>query len=197
MNYYGGKGLYQLRGHILNDKEHYILHIRALYYELYGIRVNIRDMPSTGVVGFQLWSNALISFKHETVGLPLGKKTNVNIPGFIDTEALFFAFLRGLFDTDGSIWFEKKKSGTYPRIEISTVSANLAEDIHARLVAFGFKSTLSRYIRPEERWNDLYSVTLRGFEQVQFWSSKIDSNNPDKLRKIRIAVARSEKMSPP
>ena len=36
-------------------------------------------MPSTRVIGFQIWNNDLINFK-KNLGLPLGHKYEVKIP---------------------------------------------------------------------------------------------------------------------
>ena len=56
MNFYKNKkhsgGLYQLRGHIEDDKEHYIGRIAPIFKKLYGIDINLREMPSTRVFGF-------------------------------------------------------------------------------------------------------------------------------------------------
>jgi len=48
------KGFYQLRGHIEDDKEHYIKRIAPLFKKLFDIDLSIREMPSTRVVGFQI-----------------------------------------------------------------------------------------------------------------------------------------------
>ena len=78
MNFYENKydirGIYSLRGHIKDDKEHYDKTIKKLYKNLYGINVSLRDMPSDGVYGFQKWSNNLVNFKHKILKLCLGKK---------------------------------------------------------------------------------------------------------------------------
>ena len=47
MNFYNGKGFYQLRGHIKDDKEHYKTRIKDLYQKLYNITPKLRDMPSS------------------------------------------------------------------------------------------------------------------------------------------------------
>jgi len=80
MNYYNGKGFYQLRGHINDDKPHYLSRIKEIYKILFNIDVSLREMPSSGVFGFQIWSDDLVKFKSEVLGLPLGKKINFGIP---------------------------------------------------------------------------------------------------------------------
>src|SRR3989344_2795029 len=110
MNFYNNrgktKGLYQLRGHIEDDKDHYEKRVKPLFEKLFGVKLNIREMPSTRVVGFQLWNTDLVSFK-EKIGLSLGPKHNIEIPKiFLSNTNLKKAVIRGIFDTDGGIYLE-------------------------------------------------------------------------------------------
>src|SRR3989344_2508330 len=85
MNFYKNgnriKGSYALRGHIIDDKQHYDKKIKVLYKNLFDLNVSLRDIPSTGVYGFQKWSDDIINFKNKVLKLPLGKKLNIEIPG--------------------------------------------------------------------------------------------------------------------
>jgi len=78
MNFYGNKGLFQLRGHILDDKDHYFSRVKDIYKRLYNLEINMREMKSTGVIGFQVWSDSIVKFKNESLGLILGKKNKYN-----------------------------------------------------------------------------------------------------------------------
>jgi hypothetical protein len=83
MNFYNNagklKGFYQLRGHIEDDKPHYLIRIKPIFKKLYGIDISLREMPSTRVFGFQIWSNELVKFK-ESLGLTCGPKLDLIIP---------------------------------------------------------------------------------------------------------------------
>lgn len=107
MNYYNNKGtmkgIYQLRGHIEDDKPHYVQRIKQIFKSLYGIDISLREMPSVRVFGFQIWSNDLVKFK-ESLGLKIGPKNNIAIPDkFLIDDKLKIAVLRGIFDTDGCV----------------------------------------------------------------------------------------------
>lgn len=80
MNYYGSRGFFQLRGHIKDDKEHYISRVKWIYQAVFNLTVNLRAMPSTRVYGFQIWSNELVNYKRKVLMLPLGKKNDFSIP---------------------------------------------------------------------------------------------------------------------
>ena len=113
MNYYRNRGkirgIYQLRGHIEDDRLHYIRRIKPLFKSLYNLDISLRDMPSTRVFGFQIWNNELIDFKHK-LGLPLGKKFDVSIPYvFLEDTELISSVIRGIFDTDKGNLFRKEK----------------------------------------------------------------------------------------
>ncbi len=117
MNFYKNKGrlkgIYQLRGHIEDDKEHYLIRVKPLFKHLYNINLSLREMPSTRVFGFQIWNDELINFKAK-LGLPLGKKFNVAIPpSFLENSDLKIAVIRGIFDTDGGIQLMKKYNKLY------------------------------------------------------------------------------------
>lgn len=197
MNFYSNKGLYQLRGHIIDDKNHYETQIRELYVKLYNLKINLREMKSTGVIGFQIWSDGIVTFKHNILGLPLGEKGQIKYPLFLNTKDLFFAFLRGLFDTDGSLYFENKRGKPYPRLEIKSTSEPLSLEITKRLNKYGIPATCHKYKRKEKNWNDLYSIVIRGYSSVGKWINLIGSNNKKQKEKMRLVVKPSLKKDGP
>jgi len=186
MNVYSNKGLFQLRGHIIDDKEHYQTRVNELYEKLYNLKINIREMKSTGVVGFQIWSDAIVDFKHKILGLPLGKKGDIQIPEVINNKKLFYSFMRGLFDTDGSLYLENKRGKPYPRIDIKTTSKPLCLQCLNSLNQYGIRATSYEYIRKEPNWNNLYSLIIRGFPALNEWMKYIGSNNSKHIKKFRL-----------
>jgi intein/homing endonuclease len=188
MNFYSNKGIFQLRGHIEDDKEHYLNRIKKLYKSLYNLDINIREMKSTGVIGFQVWSDALVDFKSKIIGLPLGWKNNITIPKIINNKELFFAFMRGLFDTDGCLYIENKRGKPYPRIEIGTASENLCLQIVDLSKKYGLRSSYYKYERKEANWKTLHKVAFNGFYNLDKWKELIGSNNPKHIRKLGILL---------
>lgn len=138
------KGIYQLRGHINDDREHYVSRIKPIFKLIYGIDVSLREMPSTRVFGFQIWNNELVKFK-QNLGLPLGKKFDVIIPEiFLNNNELKTAVIRGIFDTDGCVYLEKKNKKLYPRIQIATISEKLAVQLLDIMNSLGLRTTLHK-----------------------------------------------------
>jgi DNA-binding transcriptional regulator WhiA len=191
MNNYNNRGkltgFYQLRGHIEDDKEHYFQRIKPIFEKIYGVKVSIRDMPSTRVVGFQIWNNDLVKFKQK-LGLPLGKKFDIKIPSVLlsDTK-LKKAVIRGIFDTDGGIYLEKKNNKLYPRLHITTISLRLSEQLLTLFRELGLRATsYSQLYNKKFNRQRSYIITIRGEEMFHKFIKIISPKNPKHMRKYSI-----------
>ena len=187
MNYYVNgnkkKGLYQLRGHKLDDVEHYNSRIKTLYKSLFEIDIPLRLMDSTGVYGFQIWSNKLIDFKTE-LGLPTGKKNEISIPKlFLNNKELTKSIIRGIFDTDGCLYLQKRYNKLYPRIKIVTTSKKLAKQLKEQIIQLGIRATSYECKRKNLNWKPLQSIEVRGIVETEKWFSIIKPKNPKFIKK--------------
>ncbi len=187
MNYYGHqgqRGFYQLRGHIEDDREHYLTRIKPIFERVYGVKINLRDMPSTRVFGFQIWRNSIIQFK-QTLGLPLGKKYELEIPKeFCNDPILLKACIRGLFDTDGCLYLLKKNNKLYPIIQITTISKKLGEQLHYQLRELEFRATIhSQLYNQDYNRQRVYIVVIRGVEMLHKFFSEIQPKNQKHINK--------------
>ena len=191
MNFYksgkNSKGFYQLRGHIEDDKEHYEKRVKPLFEKLFGIKINLREMHSTRVFGFQIWNDDLIKFK-ENLGLPLGKKFEIEIPKtFLTNKKLTKAILRGIFDTDGGIYLEPKNKKLYPRLAITTISPKLSEQLLNLFNELGFRATIySQLFNKNFNRQRAYIITIRGTEMFHKFMKEISPQNPKHQRKYEI-----------
>jgi len=191
MNYYNNKGykrgIYQLRGHIEDDREHYISRIKPIFKLLYGIDVSLREMPSTRVFGFQIWNNELVRFK-QNLGLPLGKKFDVVIPeSFLVDDNLKIAVIRGIFDTDGCVYLEKKNNKLYPRLEIGTISKILGQQIQKIFIKLGLRATIHLDTKgKKDSWLQVYKISIRGVEMFYKFMNIIKPANPKHIKKYNL-----------
>ena len=190
MNFYKNrgksKGFYQLRGHIEDDKEHYEKHIKPLFEQLFSTRISIREMPSTRVIGFQIWKDNLVNFK-KSLGLPLGPKDEITIPKILlDKIELKKAVIKGIFDTDGGIYLEKKNKKLYPRMYITTTSFALSEQLLSL-----FKEIELRATRYSQLYNQTfnrkrsYIITIRGVKMFHEFMNKISPKNPKHINQYQ------------
>lgn len=186
LNIYKSRYLYSLRGHKIDDEKYYINFVTLLYRSLFGIDVKIRRWPD--VIGFQIGSNALGEFKSKIIGLPLGPKIEIKIPNFILESNNFSAdCMRGIFDTDGCLSFEKKsrEKAYYPRILFTNTSKALTEDIIEILkdkLGFNLSSWHKDY--KDRNWKRLYYICTRGSNNLIKWFKIIGSHNPKYLFKF-------------
>ncbi len=186
MNYYKGGGVYQLRGHLEDDKKHYIERIKPLFERIYSLKINLREMPSTRVFGFQIWDNNLVKFK-QNLGLPLGRKLELEIPQtFVDNKRLLIACIRGIFDTDGGLYLEKKNNKLYPRVHISTISLNLANQLSNVINSLGLKAT--GYQSNYQKGNKLtsYKIEVRGTKMLHQFFKIIEPKNSKHISKYNL-----------
>jgi len=186
MNYYNGKGLYQLRGHMEDDKSHYSSRIQPLYKKLFDIDVNLRDMPSTGVHGFQIWSNDLVNFKKNILGLPLGPKHDFLIPNIIiENDEFSKSFLRGYFDTDGCLYLENKRGKLYPRIEMVSISEKFIKQLENIILRLGFRVTYEKRDDLVRHKFAIHKLSIRGNEMTKKWFLEIKPNNSKHVNKFK------------
>jgi hypothetical protein len=119
------------------------------------------------------------------IGLPAGsgKSHNVTIPDLIMHEnwALAKWTIRGIMDTDGTLFFSKKtyKQAIYPTIELRTCSTGLAKQLEMLLLQNGFRARL----RGDEK--EGYHVALYGIEMLKKWVMEIGFSNPKHANKVR------------
>lgn len=181
------KGFYQLRGHIEDDREHYIKRIFPIFKELFDINTRIRDMPPTRVIGFQIWSDELVKFK-QNFGLPLGKKIDIEIPTIIlSKRKLKKAVIRGIFDTDGGIYLEKKNNKIYPRLYITTISYKLSEQLLKIFDELKIRATrYSQLYNKKFNRRRSYIITIRGVEMFHKFMKAINPKNPKHITKYHL-----------
>ncbi len=177
--------VWELRG-ALEEKNYYLDHISPLLENIFGSTFDskFRSGGAHGVWGIQTSkkevTNLLMSY-----GFNPGRKTyTVSIPLYIfeSSSEVKKALVRGLFDTDGCLRFDrpnKKPLHTYPRIEFSSASAMLINSLGKLLSQIGFKSYSWKY-------KHYYALSICGELQLEKWIAEIKPANPKHLKKYHI-----------
>ena len=179
----GSSVVWELRG-ALNEKDYYVNNICPLIKKIFGfeIKSKFRNNGYKGVGGIQTCKKQIINtiltfgFKQET------KTYGVFVPKFIfDSEVeIKRSFVRGLFDTDGCLRFDKinnSRNYTYPRIEFCFASLKLRDSLKKLLDGLGFKPFA---------WNNTpnsFSLCLAGKDKLKRWINEIKPKNPKHLNK--------------
>ena len=189
---------FQLRGSLKEDKEHYDSYVIPLFDKeimnpiFNGKKVGIVFNKNAGFYGISKESKKL-KLLNDSLGIPIGVKKDLFIPGWIkDDKKYTNRFLRGFFDTDGSISCQRNYSiknnrfHTQVRISLSCCSNSLIKEIQDLLTLSGFKCLLKKYVWREKKWSIVYSLVLSGGIQVDRWFKFIGSKNPKHLTKYKI-----------
>ncbi|MCW3999425.1 MAG: hypothetical protein NWE93_04225 [Candidatus Bathyarchaeota archaeon] len=118
------------------------------------------------------------------LGIPAGKAKShkVTIPNLILEKGWAFSkwTLRGIMDTDGTVFYSKKtyEKPVYPTIEVRTCSKPLAIQINELLQQQTFRPRL----RGDA--NEGYHVALYGNNMLNRWVKEISFSNSKHLNKI-------------
>ncbi|RLG69485.1 MAG: hypothetical protein DRO07_02275 [Candidatus Iainarchaeum archaeon] len=111
--------------------------VKPKFVELFGVTPKIRK-GSSNQIHCRIYSKDIFLFLSEDIGFPIGRKKNkLRVPSFIfKNKELSKAYIRGLFDTDGSIFRHHRFSA---KIEITSHSQKFRKDIIRLLIRLGFK----------------------------------------------------------
>lgn len=189
------KARFQLRGHLIEDKEHYNNHIIPLFNQEIMFPIFNREVRTVFSKTKNFYGISVESPKIEKhlnyVGIPSGAKKELFIPEWIKVNKKHVVnFLRGFLDTDGCVTcqrnysIKKNKYHTQIRIYLSCTSKNLMKEIYEILKEFGFKPGIR--VQTKYNWKPLYIVKLAGGIQTKKWFELIDSKNPKHITKYLI-----------
>ncbi|MFH1256848.1 MAG: LAGLIDADG family homing endonuclease [Candidatus Diapherotrites archaeon] len=143
-NAYNGHYMTQFAGHSKLDADYYNNLIIPYAKQLFGFeKPYIRTKANALWVTF--YSKRLFEFMTKRFGFPAGKKSaSVLIPGeVLDSDKTnICALLRGLFNTDGGVHFDKRKiyKTPYMRIELHMKNERIIEQVYIELIRLGINA---------------------------------------------------------
>ncbi|MBD3259035.1 hypothetical protein GF371_00210 [Candidatus Woesearchaeota archaeon] len=175
--------VWELRGG-LDEKEYYCNHVKKMLESLFKnveFKPKFRSGGKQGCFGIQTSKKEISRFFINYGFLPGSKTHSVRIPDYIKkaNREIQSAFIRGLFDTDGYLRFERinnNKDHTYPKIEFGSASILLRDDLLALLTELGY--------RPY-KWGkkDYYKLCLAGVDNLEKFMNEITPRNVKHLNK--------------
>lgn len=177
-------------GNAVTDNAFYGEYVRALKKSIFNLDFMFYTQKDNTCI-LKLNSKGLLEFYTKTIGLPLGKKTNIRIPSIImgSPDEIKCSFIRGLADSDFSMTFRKKHKNVlyYPLIKIGTASKWLIADTKEILDELGFKVTVSydlKRIHPLTKRSHIgHELALNGKNNLEKWMTLIGTNNPKNILK--------------
>lgn len=184
--YNGRAGMkFELAGHTKLDMK-YFLYLKGIIRNIFGCKVKIKNRGNE--LQLITYSKEMIIPLVKEFDLPIGRKTETtSIPHKIyKHRRLRVLVLRGIFDTDGFVYLDKRKvyKNMYPRLGITTKSKGLGRQITQILEDLGFKNY---YTRIDNR-HDIFNIELYGFQNLKRWMDLIGSSNRKHIDKINYAL---------
>jgi len=104
----------------------------------------------------------------------------IRVPeAIINNKKLYSSFLRGYFDTDGCLTFEKKHRDNhyYPRLIISSVSSMLIKDVEYMTDFFNIKGTIHTCFHGKKIVSPIHRYFIRGPNSLEMWNKAIGFSN--------------------
>jgi hypothetical protein len=184
-----------ISGHAIDDRL-FFYDMIDLLQKITGRLYRIKKQKGNGMeINF---TNKALFTLLKSLEFPVGRKgPKLKIPLFFDYDA-YRNIVRGYFATDGSLVLTNNNGILYPRIEFSSISKGLLEQVLIYLESFGMKGNIyvsKRYINPN--YYDLHRIQCNGRKNLEIFRSKIGFTNPKheikyQKYKNKVPVARFE-----
>ncbi len=177
----GGITKYQMTITLNGDADKmYSKFVVALLHSLFKIDPKIYSVKKSKAINIVISRSNLVDFLVHN-GLKIGHKINqgVHIPDWIMKSKKYkISCLRGLVDTDGSVVLEKhapkENRYTYPRLNFTSASPRLIQQVIMMLTELGFSPKIRRGGR---------SVQLENLAEICQYFEVIGSSNPKHLER--------------
>jgi DNA-binding transcriptional regulator WhiA len=168
-----------ITGNKFDDRTYLLKHVRPLFHSVFGLELTSRDRHGENTMDLYRYSKDVALTLHSW-GMPIGLKKLENLTPKLAVTAS--AFIRGVFDTDGSVY---RKYGPYAQVQFKTVSKALMSFIRDKMTTFGLHATR---IRPDET---KHRFLLCRQEEVETFFRLVKPSNPkhiERLRRIRLSI---------
>ena len=173
----------EICGNATEDRPYLVEHVRGLKRRLYGNNFSIQTIENrnAGTVVLVMRSVKLFDF-YKSIGLSIGPKTYARMPEIINTALLRRAFLRGLTDTDGCLYFRIRGKYKYPVIRLAMKSTELARDVcgilDENLLTYSWMKDYKRYDKRTGKTHTINDIYIAGNKNLEKWMKLIGFNNP-------------------
>lgn len=185
---------YQLRGDSSQDREHFDTFIIPTFNKYIGIPFFGRNVSvveskkSHRSYGISIESNTVCN-ELKLWGIPEGVKDELHIPDWINSKTLKINFLRGLLDTDGSVFCQKNYSWkpdkhVLIRMKVTTTSKILMKKVKELVNELDIKCNFYEHVKKSNR--NAYSVEIYSCEGVKRWFEIVGSNSPKHSTKFEV-----------
>ncbi len=183
-----------ISGHKTEDRLYYANYLAPLFSKEFKLDVQPREFSYWRTFGISIHRKFVIKSLLD-VGLPRGEKAKtVRIPRiFKDDTKLGAHLLRGIFDTDGNIYFGKYNSPwrkgvlhDVPRLSITSISKGLIEDIKDIADKLGIKYANPKPSPIRGNRSPCFKFEVNRISSLEKWNKLIGTSNPKHKTKFEI-----------
>ncbi len=171
------------------DNDYYFRVLKPICQKIF--RIEPRIIFRSCGINLHICSKRVFELLTQRFEIPAGVKCYaVKIPQEIldAPEHMLRATLRGMFNTDGGVGFDKRKVYVKPYVRVNYTSASpkLIEQLHEILENFGIPHSI--HLRPEGR---AQQIQINGEKNVMLFLGKIGFSNLRHLEKVKYLLPRS------
>jgi len=189
-----GSYQYEVTGHALEDQLYLIGTVMPTISAAYHLqRPGLYINPEQTWISLRYQSKAVALFKHETLGLPNGRKTNLSIPTVIRKDSGLMKHLgRELLATDGLLgYYNAFRNGLhkYPRIQLRMAAGQVIGEFATFLrEELGISSLLRTEVVTHDGWGIRHQHILQisRSEDIDIWSREIGFSNPSHISRMMV-----------
>ena len=169
-----------ITGNKFDDETYLLEHVRPLFQWVFGLELTSRYRHGENTMDLYRYSKEVALTLHSW-GMPIGLKKLENLTP--RRAVAVNAFIRGVFDTDGSVY---RKYGPYAQVQFKTVSETLMSFVREKLTILGLHPTR---LRPDETKHRF--LLCRQAEVETFFRLVKPSNRKhiERLKRIRQSTA--------
>ncbi len=184
------KGLF-MSGDPIEDKEYYEKRVVQLFKTFLKRSIKARNFEYWKTYGIGIYRKKEIK-KFIEMDIPIGKKgTEIIIPKEIMKSNVNVqkAFLRGLFDTDGTIYpMKQKERYSRARLRIASISKRLIDDVKliSRKIGVHHSNPSPSNARGKRVPNKSYIFEINKINDIRKWFTMIKPKNPKHITKFKL-----------
>jgi len=168
-----------ITGNKFDDETYLLKHVRPLFEGVFGLELTSRYRHGENTMDLYRYSKE-VALTLYSWGMPIGLKKLENLTPKLAVAPS--AFIRGVFDTDGSVY---RKYGPYAQVQFKTVSKALMSFVREKLTMLGLHPTR---IRPDET---KHRFLLCRQAEVEAFFRLVKPSNPkhiERLKRIRQSI---------
>jgi len=187
---------YYLGGDLYEEREYHDQWVGPLFNKhvmrpILGKDVIYKERPKMGLYAFHIFNKKVTDF-FMSLGVASGKKINATIPSWIlDEKEYLHRFLRGLFDTDGCLYFQKNYSckvpkPTWPIIQLGLISKELIYEVFDILQWLGLHPQLKKPFIGKKGKHLAYVIKIYRNDDLAYFMKYIQFKNSKHITKWAI-----------